>query len=126
MEIIHSFRDLRIWALGIAIVKETYCLTNKFPRKELFGLASQMQRASASIPSNIAEGHIRAHTKEFLQFLRIALGSCAEPETQAMVAKELGYISEDRLREFIVMLDNEAKQIRALTKKLNTAPPANP
>ena len=71
---IKSFRDLRIWSLGIEIVKLTYKMTSSFPLNEKFGLASQMQRAAVSIPSNIAEGNIRAHTKEYKQFLRIALG----------------------------------------------------
>ncbi len=115
---IRSFRDLRIWSHGIELVQETYSLTAQFPRKELFGLCSQMQRAAVSIPSNIAEGHIRAHTKEFLQFLRIALGSCAELETQAIIAKELKYISETELKTFLGQLDDEARQIRSLTLKL--------
>ncbi len=115
---IQSFRDLRIWSLGIELVKETYNLTARFPKKELFGLASQMQRAAVSIPSNIAEGHIRAHTKEFQQYLRIALGSCAELETQALIAKELKYITEQDFKIFIHNLDNESKQIRALAQKL--------
>ena len=80
-----------------------------------------MQRAAVSIPSNIAEGHIRAHTKEFLQFLRIALGSCAELETQAIIAKELNYISADQFQRFAELLENEAKQIRVLTKRLVSA-----
>lgn len=118
---IQSFRDLRIWSWGIDIVKKTYILTDRFPKKEMFGLASQMQRAAVSIPSNIAEGHIRSHTKEFVQFLHIALGSCAELETQAIIAFELGYISRIDLDEFIRDMDGEARQIRALIKKLSNS-----
>lgn len=114
-----SFRDLRIWSEGIALVKETYAITERFPKKELFGLASQMQRSAVSIQSNIAEGHIRAHTREFLQFLRIALGSCADLETQAIIARELQYVSDSVIKDFIAKLNSEARQIRALTQKLS-------
>ncbi len=116
---IRSFHDLRIWSLGIEIVKETYQLTKKFPNEEKFGLTNQMRRAAVSIPSNIAEGHIRAHTKEFLQFLRIALGSCAELHTQAIIAKELNFFVVDELKNYLKKLDDEGKQIRGLIQKLS-------
>ena len=116
---IRSFRDLRIWSLGIQLAKSTYGLTEKFPKKETYGLASQMQRAAVSIPSNIAEGHIRAHTKEFAQFLHMSLGSCAELETQAIIAKELGYITEDEHKQFVKSIEDESKQIRSLILRLS-------
>jgi four helix bundle protein len=115
---IQSFRDLRIWKLGIKLVKETYTLTSSFPNSEKYGLASQMQRAAVSIPSNIAEGHIRASKKEFNQFLRIATGSCAELETQVTIALELDYIGKECFDNMITTLNHESKQIRSLSKKL--------
>ncbi|TKJ40052.1 four helix bundle protein [candidate division LCP-89 bacterium B3_LCP] len=115
---VRSYHDLRIWKLGIELVKSIYKLTSNFPKNEVYGLSSQMQRAAVSIPSNIAEGHIRASRKEFNQFLRIALGSCAELETQMIISKELGYLKEDEFDAFIRLLNDEAKQIRSLTKKL--------
>ena len=115
---IKSYHDLRIWKLGIAIVKETYSLTRKFPKTEIYGLSSQLQRAAVSIPSNIAEGQVRAGTKEFVQFLRISLSSCAEVETQMIIAKELGYLTSSEYDEFKGLMDDEAKQIRALLKQL--------
>jgi four helix bundle protein len=125
-ENVQSFRDLRIWTQGIAIVKETYGITGGFPRKETFGLASQMQRAAVSIPSNIAEGHIRATKKEFTQFLRIALGSCAELETQVIIAKELGYVQEVSADAFINFIASEARQIRQLILRLAESNPQPP
>ena len=62
---IRSFRDLRVWQAGIDLVRQVYELTSKLPRSEVYGLASQMQRAAVSIPSNIAEGHARESTKDF-------------------------------------------------------------
>ena len=81
-EKIKNFQDLRIWQIGIEVVKDIYILTKKFPKEELYGLISQMRRSAISIPSNIAEGFRRYHNKEYKQFLYIALGSCAELETQ--------------------------------------------
>lgn len=124
---IRSFRDLRIWSGGIDLVKLIYQLTSKFPQKETYGLASQMQRAAVSIPSNIAEGHIRAHTKEFLQFLYMALGSCAELETQCVIAKELGYSNEETFNKLLNSIEDESRQIRGLILKLIPNPkPLNP
>ncbi|HEY9072545.1 MAG TPA: four helix bundle protein, partial [Desulfobaccales bacterium] len=75
-----SFRDLDVWKLSIEFVKNIYQITNKFPKSELFGLASQLRRAAISIPSNIAEGQGRNSSKEFKQFLGVAQGSLAEVE----------------------------------------------
>ena len=86
---IKNFRELTVWNKAIEIVKNTYFLSQNFPKKEIFGLSQQMQRCSVSIPSNIAEGFNRFHDKEFIQFLYIALGSCAELETQLEIAFEL-------------------------------------
>ena len=77
-----SYRDLRVWQAGIDLVEQVYRVTLEFPRREMFGLASQMQRAAVSIPSNIAEGHIRQHSREYLQHVAIAHGSLAELQTQ--------------------------------------------
>ena len=93
-EKIKNFQDLRIWQKGIEAVKDIYILTKKFPKEELYGLTSQMRRSAVSIPTNIAEGFRRYHNKEYKQYLYIALGSCAELETQIIIANELDYINE--------------------------------
>ena len=115
---IRSFRDLRVWRQGIEIIKETYEYSRKFPKSEIYGLAGQMQRAAVSIPSNITEGHIRGSDREFNRFLQIALGSCAELETQFIIAKELAYVNESEVSKFIQALNEEAKQIRTLSKQI--------
>ncbi|RKY31588.1 MAG: four helix bundle protein [Candidatus Omnitrophota bacterium] len=89
-----SFRDLKIWQKGIELVEEVYKMTNSFPKDEQYGLSSQMRRSSISIPSNIAEGFRRRFSKEQNQFLSIVLGSCAELETQLVIARELSYIND--------------------------------
>ena len=74
-------------------------MVRKFPKLELCSLTNQMQRASLSIPTNIAEGFNRFHNKEYKQFLYIALGSCAELETQIEIATELKYIKEENKKK---------------------------
>ena len=94
---IKNYRDLVIWQKGIALVKEIYLLTQKFPQTEIYGLSNQLRRAAVSIPSNIAEGQSRQHTGEFRQFLHMALGSLAEVDTQLVIAKELSYLPQDEM-----------------------------
>lgn len=76
------------------LVKSVYAVTTEFPKHEVFGLVSQMRRAAISVPSNIAEGAGRTSKREFLQFLSIARGSLNELDTQLLIAKELGYLTE--------------------------------
>ena len=118
-EKIRNFRDLDIWKKGIEIVKNVYETTGGFPKQEFYGLASQMQRSSVSIPSNIAEGFNRFHNKEYKQFLYITLGSCAELETQIEIAVELKYMNERRKAFLLEKLDHESRMLRNLIKKLN-------
>jgi len=95
-----------------------YKITEAFPKKETYGLASQMQRSAVSIPSNIAEGFRRKHAKEYKQFLTISLGSCGELETQVDIAKRLTYITDDTYRELIHQLEYLCRMIQTLLKKL--------
>lgn len=69
---IKSFRDLRVWQLGMDLAVEAYHMTKVFPKYEAYGLGAQIQRAAVSIPSNIAEGHAREHRKEYLHHLSTA------------------------------------------------------
>ena len=86
---IHSYKDLIVWQKSMDLVVEIYKLTDKFPKDELYGLTSQMRRASVSIPSNIAEGRLRGHRKEFKLFISNAYGSGAELETQLELCKKI-------------------------------------
>jgi four helix bundle protein len=115
---IRTYRDLEIWRLGIEIVKDVYHLTSQFPQHELYGLTGQMRRSAVSVPSNIAEGFRRQYAKEYRQFLRVSLGSCAELETQTTIAKELSYVSEREEAELLEKLDHECRMISNLMKKL--------
>lgn len=102
MTSIRSYRDLIVWQKSIDLTVLTYKLTRRFPSEEKYGLTSQMRRAAASIPANIAEGHARRSIGEYLQFLGIARGSLAELETFLTLSERLGLIGSeisDRLWE---------------------------
>lgn len=88
-----SYRDLIVWQMAIQLAKQIYEKTREFPQQEVYGLTNQLRRAAVSVPSNIAEGQARKLPGEFRHFLRIALGSLAEMDTQLVIASELGYIA---------------------------------
>jgi four helix bundle protein len=115
---IKSFRDLRVWQAGIELVDSIYTVTSGFPRNEVYALASQMQRAAVSVPSNIAEGHARESTKEYLQHLSIAQASLAELETQIEIAKRRNYLSEDETSCLIDRVSSLGRQLFALRNAL--------
>ena len=98
------------------LVTSIYTLTKGYPKEELYGLTAQIRKSAVSIPSNIAEGAARRGAKEFTQFLYIALGSCAELETQLSIAKNLGYPSED---EYLNQLARIRFMLLGLIKNLN-------
>src|ERR1035438_2853667 len=106
---VKSFRDLDVWRLGLDLAEAVYQCTSSFHKCELFGLTAQMRRAAVSIPSNIAEGRARTSTKEFLQFLSIALGSLAELETQFELAVRLGY-ADSAIHPVILLCDAVGKK----------------
>lgn len=113
MASLHNFRKLTIWKEGIGIAKETYANTKIFPKSEVYGLSSQMQRAAVSIPSNIAEGTARKSNKHFAQYLETALGSAYEWETQLIIAYEIGYISEETFNH----LETKINKIQSMISK---------
>ena len=116
---IKNFRDLDIWKKSIEIVKDIYKIVRKFPKLELYSLTNQIQRASLSISTNIAEGFNKFYNKEYKQFLYIASGSCAELETQIEVATELKYLSENNKKNILEKINHESRMIINLIKKLN-------
>ncbi len=91
----HSYRDLVVWQKAKVLSVRIYRITEVFPKSEIYGLTSQMRRASVSVVSNIAEGQGRLTKGEFLQFLGNARGSLFELETQLEIALELRYVSSE-------------------------------
>ncbi|MDD3641608.1 MAG: four helix bundle protein [Atribacterota bacterium] len=116
---IKSYKDLKIWNRSIELVTDVYDVTSLFPKNEIYGLTSQIRRSAISIPSNIAEGFTRYYNKEFRHFLYIALGSCAELETQLIIANRLKYLESDVKSKISNDLDIICKMITNLIKKIN-------
>lgn len=113
-----THKDLEVWQKAIIFVTEIYKITEAFPKSEIYGLTSQIRRASVSIPSNIAEGASRNHVKEFTQFLYVALGSTSEIETQLIIATNLNYIEIKTQEELLTKLNSIARMIQGLIKSL--------
>jgi len=118
-EKIKDFKELAVWEKSIRLVKEVYIATNDFPRSEAFGLTNQIRRSAVSIPSNIAEGQARNSTKEFVHFLSVARGSCAELETQLIIANELGYFTQGKTVELIGQVNEIQRMLNGLMSALH-------
>lgn len=117
-KMIKDYRDLQVWQKGIELVKEIYFITTRFPKSELFGLSNQMRRSAVSIPSNIAEGWMRQHTKEYVQFVYHSLGSCGELNTQVIIANNLGYINDKANKKLSEYINHIIRMLRNLIKGL--------
>lgn len=115
---IKNFKDLKIWQKGIELAKEIYQITQSFPSAEKYGIVSQMRRSVVSIPSNIAEGFMRRHNKEYKQFLYITLGSLAELETQIILSDQLGFLRNAQSNGIQVNIDELNKMVTGLIKCL--------
>jgi four helix bundle protein len=113
-----DFHDLVVWKKAIELATCIYKLTRTFPKDEIYGLVSQMRRASVSIASNIAEGRGRLNPGEFRQFLGVAQGSVFELKTQLLVAKNLGMAKGDMLNESEHLSDEVSKMLRAFIHTL--------
>ena len=113
---IKSYKDLLIWQKGIKIVTMVYHLTNSFPKEELFALTNQLKRAAVSIPSNISEGFGRNTDKSFSHFLDISRGSLYELETQLIIAREIGFITDEKLfNQILNEVEEESKMINSFS-----------
>jgi len=126
---IQNYRDLRVWQIGMNVVESVYRLTADFPKHEMYGLSSQMRRAAVSIPSNIAEGHMRRSTKEYMHHLSIAQGSLAELQTQLEIACRLLYLSHEQMAQVMDQTSKLARQLHSLRNALLTRrkpPPPKP
>ena len=111
----HNFKELLVWKKSIELVKSIYQITSMLPSDERFGLVSQMNRSSISVPSNIAEGSGRTSGKEFLHFLNIAISSSYELETQLIISKELYELDVDFV---LVQISEVQKMILGLKRNL--------
>ncbi len=99
-----THKDLDVWKEGIDLVVEIYQETRKFPKEELYGITSQLRRASVSFPSNIAEGYAKRHIGELIQYLYNSLASLSEVETQLIISERLEYLEAKDLLDFVEKL----------------------
>lgn len=105
-----KYKDLTVWQKAMDFTAEIYRLTKNLPKEELYALSNQLRRAAVSIPLNIAEGNARFSTKEYLRFLSIARGSCAEVETQLLLCVKLNYLEQEDV-EAVLSLQNEIERM---------------
>jgi four helix bundle protein len=117
-----SYRDLEVWSKAMDLVVSCYRITKSFPKNEIYGITSQLQRAAVSVPSNIAEGRARKGGKEFLRYLSIAYGSLAELETLIQIANRLDYIDSGQLKQLDDQTTEIGKMINGLRKSIENKP----
>ncbi|MBU3821336.1 four helix bundle protein [Flavobacteriaceae bacterium XHP0103] len=106
-----NYTELDVWKYSRELVRLVYNLTKSFPNDELYGLTNQIRRCAISVPSNIAEGVGRQSNKETIHFLFIAKGSLNEVETQLYLSFDLGYISEEELKNILEKVISNKKLI---------------
>jgi four helix bundle protein len=113
-----NFRDLKVWEKAHRLNLEIYRVTKTFPRDEQYGLTSQLRRAAASVPANIAEGCGRDGLTELARFCRIAMGSASELEYHLLLAHDLGYLKDADHTELDRRVAEVKRMLTAFTQKL--------
>ena len=115
---IQSYRDLKVWQVGMELAGECYLITRNFPVEERYGMTSQIRRASASIPANVAEGHGRKTRPEYIQFLYIAQGSLKELETHLLLSKMVNLCEAKTIDSLVSRCESLGRQLSALIRAL--------
>jgi len=105
-----NYKKLKVWEVAHKLTISVYKMTQLFPKEEIYGLTSQLRRAMASIPANISEGCGRNTQADFSRFLTIALGSANETSYFPLLAKDVGYLSEENFEIY----ENEIEKIKAM------------
>lgn len=113
-----NYRELDVWQVSMELAEIIHSVSKKFPQDEMFGLRSQIRRAAYSVPSNIAEGFGRGHTKEFIQFINTANGSLFETETQLTLAVKFKYIPREEAIEIWSLTQRIGMMLTKLKKAL--------
>jgi four helix bundle protein len=116
----HSYKDLVVWQKATALAVQVYKATDCFPRREIYGLTSQLRRAAVSVASNIAEGQGRLTRGEFLHFLGQSRGSLLELQTQLVISVELKYMSKEQLQELETRTSEVLRLLNGLIESLRS------
>ena len=122
MKTSRNFRNYKVWQDAVVFATYIYKLTATLPYFEKKGLCDQLQRAVVSISSNIAEGAAKPSDVEFVKFLYISLGSAYEVETQLLIAKNIGYVSEEQHADLLNRIVEIEKQLSGLINSIKSAP----
>ena len=114
-----DFKKQKVWEKSHSLTLAIYQATNKFPKDEMYGLRSQIRRASASIPANIAEGCGRYGDAEFSRFLYIAMGSACELEYHLLPGRDLGFLNDPDYERLNLEVVEVKRMLTGFIKKLN-------
>jgi len=115
---VQSYKDLKVWQKSMDLAVRCYQITTQFPKEEQYGLTSQIRRAANSVPANIAEGHGRHHTKEFLHSLSIARGSLKELETHLILAQRISLLTSEQLDPLLAATEEISRMLSGLRSAL--------
>ena len=118
-KLVKTYRDLIVWQKSMALITEVYKVTKNFPHDEMYGLVVQMRRCSVSIPSNIAEGYGRNSTPDYIRFLKMALGSLYELQTQLDISQNLKYLQDDTFGQLFESSREVERMLSSLIRKLD-------
>lgn len=121
-----TFEDLKAWQRAMDLVAEIYRITEGFPKREIYGLTSQLRRAAVSVPSNIAEGKGRSSDRELVQFLNHSRGSAYEIQTQLAIAERLGYLDSAIGRRLLDQTAEVCRLINGLIRSFSQNRRAHP
>ena len=115
---IQSYRELKVWQEGMNLAEACYSLTRQFPKEELYGMTSQIRRASVSISANVSEGYGRKSRKEYIHFLYVAQGSLKEVETHLLLSQRVQLASETAIDPILTQCESVGKLLRGLIRAL--------
>lgn len=117
-----GYTDLQVWQKGMDLAAMVYAITTAMPDTERFGMISQMQRASSSVPANIAEGYQRGTRKDYARFISTARGSLAEVETFLRLAVRVGHLTDDQALPSLALADELSRMLTRLKQRLDGPP----
>lgn len=122
-----SYKELKVWQRAYHLSLDIYRTTKKFPREEIYGLASQMRRSAVSVPSNIAEGYGRKTTRDYIRSLYISYGSLCELETQILLSGDLNFMKPEELQKLKTEIGEIERMLKGLIRSLErTLESSNP
>ena len=111
MNVVKSYKDLKVWQKSMEMVKDAYLLSKRLPKDETYALRDQIRRSAVSIPANIADGQGRESDKEFFRFLSIAKGSICELVTQIQLCVLVGYPENSDISQTELLASEVSKMI---------------